>query len=362
VLAMDLPQPAKLTRPTEDLAKDFLLVDVDRCEEPGWRFKIMVRKDSRLGPQGQTPPTPKEPTQTLALFHRDDPLSDIEVCGHYLQREVDPADWLDLWTENVGLRVVSRRAVSGIGGADGDVVATWDTPEGPFAGRFTAMKWGRRLYQIALRTPLDAYARVADDFFVALAGFEPLQPDLDGLFAEEVNAFGGDHPVPWRVPVTASWLVSPDAIDERLVSYQATQMDQPPENRVEGQASFGKLAFGLARRSLFPTALACADTFLAELKANQATIEREDFDPEPAAREPFDTSWLLVSKATLDKPPFRSFPCEVRCRVMEHERLWFVSGVFGPSRESGALAWMQNKRTLDVLAQHIEVNVRGGTP
>jgi hypothetical protein len=79
VLAMDLPQPAKLTRPTEDLAKDFLLVDVDRCEEPGWRFKIMVRRDSRLGPQGKTPPTPKEPTQTLALFHRDDPPSDIEV-------------------------------------------------------------------------------------------------------------------------------------------------------------------------------------------------------------------------------------------------------------------------------------------
>jgi len=69
---------------------------------------------------------------------------------------------------------------------------------------------------------------------------------------------------------------------------------------------------------------------------------------------------LMISKATLDKPPFRSFPCEVRCRVMKHERLWLVSGVFGPSRESGARAWMQNKRTLDVLAHHIEVNVRGG--
>ena len=357
--AVDLPQPVKLSRPKEDLLKDFLLVTVDRCEEPGWHFKTMVRRDSQLGPQGKSPPTLKVPTQTLALFHREDPVSDIEIYGHYLQREVDPADWLDLWAENVGLHVVSRRVVSGIGGADGELVATWDSPDGPFAGRLAAMKWGRRLYLIALRTPIETYPRVAEDFFIALAGFEPLQPDLDGLFAEEVNGFGGDHPVPWRAPVAASWLVKPDALDERLWSYQATQMAQPPENQVEGKISFGKLAFGLAARFLFATARACADTFIKELKANQVTIEHEDFDKEPAAPEPFDASWLLVSKATLDRPPFQSFPCEVRCRIMKHNRLWFVSGVFGPSREAGALAWMQNKRTLDVLAQHIEVEGRG---
>jgi hypothetical protein len=385
IVIAELPQPTSLTRPPADLKQDFAVILIDRAPDPAWHFKIMVRRTARLGPDGDTAPSPGDPLQTLALFQREEPIdlfesaseagsarrvlgggapdpsaqkttasADLEVWGVHLAREIDPADWLDVWLEEQGMTVVSRKPQKTAGGVAGDAVATWDTEANPFAGRFFAMKWGARLFIVGLRAPREHYARFAEEHFLAMASLSPVDTS-GGLLAEKVNEFGDPQPVPWKVLVPASWMVQPDSMAPTLSSFRCTAFPLADTDR---ELLFGKLSFGLAARSLFKTARAAANAFLDAVKENHTTIEQEEFVEEPAP-EPFDKAWALVSAAACSRPPLENFPCEVRCRVFRHDQVWFVAGVFGPSRDAGAIAWMQNKRTLDVLTSTLEVKLNG---
>ena len=70
---VELPQPVTMARPKAELPRDFVQVEMDRCTEPRWHFKVMVRRDAKLGPQGETPPTPKAPEVIVWV-------STLEVC------------------------------------------------------------------------------------------------------------------------------------------------------------------------------------------------------------------------------------------------------------------------------------------
>ena len=48
---------------------------------------------------------------------------------------------------------------------------------------------------------------------------------------------------------------------------------------------------------------------------------------------------------------------ELRCRVGLVRGLWFVAGIVGPERRVNPFAWMQNKRTLDVLTGSLQFGV-----
>ncbi len=340
-----LPHPTDLALSKQAISEGFLRVTVDRCAEPIWHFKMAVRKDWGLGPQGKDPPTKDAPIQTLALFKHHEPEVDLEVLGHLLQREIDPADWLLASLEQQGKTIVSQKPVKMLAGVIGDAVATWDADGEPFAGRFFATKWGPRLFVLCLRTRAADYPKYADDFFVSVATFQVLDDSL-GLFAEKVVTVAEKTPVAWKTHVPESWLVVPEKGGAQGASFQAKQ-----KPAVGDESAFaGQLSFAVIDRDAAKKPRDVAEAYLDAVRDNRFIVAERDFTEE-APRKLFDKSWYLASEAAT----FKGTPAEVRCRVMMNERVWVVAGVLGPTRDDDAFAWMQNKRTLDIVTSTLEL-------
>lgn len=346
---MDLPHPTALSRPRSEFQADFLRVTQDRCKDPIWHFRVGVHRASKLAPDGETPPTAEAPIQSLALFHRDEPAFDIEVFGVHLDREIDPADWLDDWLALQGHEIVSKKPVRMLAGVVGDDVTRWKVEGDEHAGRFFATKWGPRLFVLACRAPIAVYPRIAEDFFVSIMTFEVLDDSL-GLFAEKGRTVSDATPIPWKTFVPGSWTVQPEPPGERVASFQASLTPPPAVEYALGQeALLGKLSFAVIARGAAKRPRDVAKAFLDAVREAGIEIESDKFEEEPA-KAPFEKSWLLVSKAKRE-----GTAGEVRCRVMLHPHAWVVGGVVGPAREDAALVWMQNKRTLDVVTSTLEM-------
>lgn len=349
-MAEALPQPTahptSISRPRHEIQRDFLSVEQTRCSDPIWHFKIGLPHIYAVGPQGEEPPGEDDP-KTLGLFHREDPPADIEVTGVVAIREVDPADYLDCMLEVEKKKVVSRKSVPMRGGIVGDVVATWTTDDNKnFAGRFFCTKWGPRIFVVAFRTPREHYERLAEDFFVSIATFS-VPDDSLGLFAEKVHTVSNTAPVPWRVVVPESWVIKPEPNTEKVASFQATQIPVVPATEL--QMLYGKLSFAVVARSEAKTGRAAANAYLSAVRELGITIERDEFTEEPAT-DPFEKSWLLVTNVKKG-----DHPGELRCRVLMHKKAWVIAGVLGPVRKDSALAWMQNKRVLDIVTTTLKL-------
>jgi hypothetical protein len=348
----DLRHPTTIEIPKPTLAEAFVKVTVDRCVAPIWHFKTAVRKDWALGPQGADAPTAEAPIQTLALFKKHDPEVDLEVLGHLLQHEVDPADWLDESLTQLGMTVVSRKPVKMLAGVIGDAVTTWTSEGDPYAGRFFATKWGPRLYVLGLRTKAGNYDRFADDLFVSIATFEVIDDSL-GLFAEKVLTLEDKTPVPYKTHLPESWLIMPEKGGAKGSSLQAKQVHASGDEAVFG----GQLSFAVIDRAAANKPRDVAQAYLEAVRDNRFVIEKDAFEEE-TPRKLFDKSWYLTSPAAM----FDGTPAEVRCRVMLDERVWVVAGVLGPTRSDDVLAWMRNKRALDIVTSTLELEPNSDPP
>jgi len=346
-----LPHPMQVNIPREALERDYHNVLVDRCVSPLWHFRLNLHKSTRIAPGGEMPPSRTAPFQTLALFQRPEPLADLEVFGLDLPVDVDPADWLALWLEQHGLKVESSTPVPTPRGVFGDCVCTWDTPDGPFAGRFVAMRWGRRLFLIAQRTPRANYEALADDYFAALSSFAPVEIDERALNAEGRQTLTLPTPIAASVSLPVSYAATMELSQEQVTAFSA---EQQAIAELPDDPTFGKLNFLLGDLSLADHPGKAAALYFKPLMENPITLGGDEFNEEPAPA-PFLQSWLLTAPAVINQPDGQQVPYEVRCRVMAHGRAWFVAGVLGPARHIAPIAWMRNKRALDLVCTTVNI-------
>jgi hypothetical protein len=348
----DLPHPVAINIPKETLQQDHLNVLVDRSPYQAWHFKLNLHRSTRIAPGGDVAPSVAEPFQTLALFQRPDPLADFEIFGLHIPVEINPADWLDLWVQQHNLKVVSSKPLPTPRGVLGDCVCTWETPEGPFAGRLVTLRWGHRLFLLTLRTPRPLYPAIADDFFMAVASFNPVQVDENALNGELHRLVKIPSPLAASATLPASYTVQTDLSDPRVSAFGA---EQQAVAAMPNDPAFGKLNFLLAEASLADHPGKAAAMYIKPLLANPITLGGDEFVEEQAPPAPFAQSWLMVSPATLSPPDAEPIPCELRCRVLTQEKAWFVAGVLGPARHAGPMAWMRNKRALEIVTSSVSL-------
>jgi hypothetical protein len=349
----DFPHPVQITIPNERLAAEYLNVTIDRCPDRNWQFTTNLHRTMRIAPGGDVVPTVAEPFQTLALLQRPDPIADFEIYGLHLPAEIDPADWLDLWLERHNLKTVSSKPIPTQRGVFGDCVCTWETPDGPFAGRFVAMRWGTRFFLITLRTPRHLYPAIADDFFLAAASFAPVQVNEQQLLAEPRHTVAIPSPIPSKTQMPASYALQTDLSDPRISAFSGDQQSIPD---LPNDPPFGKLTFILAEPALADHPAKAAALYLNPLMKNPIKIEGDEFVQESAIPAPFSQSWLMVTPATLTPPDAQPISCELRCRVLYHDKAWFIAGVLGPARNIGPIAWMRNKRAFDLASQSLVID------
>jgi hypothetical protein len=351
---IDLPHPFQVNIPKDQLDRDYLNVLIDRSPDPAWHFKLNLHRATRIAPDGKVAPTVAEPFQTLALFQRPEPLADLEIFGLHLPVEINTADWLDLWLAKHNMVAVSSKPLSTTRGLLGDCVCIWETPQGPFAGRFAALRWGGRIFLLTLRTPRNNYSAIADDFFVAAASFAPEQVDgrlLNGEVHQQVVIAA---PVAATITLPASYKIEMDIADSRVSAYGG---DQQAVADLPDDPAFGKINFLLAEASLADHPAKAAAIYLNPLMKNPITLGGDEFIEE-AAPAPFDQSWMMVTPATFNPPDAPPIACELRCRVMTHPKAWFVAGVLGPARHAAPIAWMRNKRALELITNSVELGER----
>ena len=362
---MTLPQPTTIPYHPDQLRDLFIRVAVDTAPDSRWHYRIAVPVATRMRPNiGRVAPTPQAPLQSLGLFYREDAPIDLEVIGVLLGREIDPAHWLEMYLDFNRLDVVAMKKLPLGGGLVGDAVCEWTADGRPFAGRFVALKFGDRLYVVCCRASRETYASCADDFFVSLTQFGVVD-DSPGLCAEPVLKVSAAAPVSWRVYVPQSWTVTPDGPSGFQAALSAPSPQEPfvascwspfpgaPAPAAPATPSpetyMGKMAVTLAPLAAGPTVEASRQAALETFREAGLEFDREDFEEE-APQGPLEESSLLVAPARLGGRP----GVELRCRVGLARGLWFVAGVVGPSRSVNPFAWMQNKRTLDVVTGSLQ--------
>ncbi|MBI4951193.1 MAG: hypothetical protein HY908_04110 [Myxococcales bacterium] len=327
-----------------------------RSADARWHFALVLSERARVVGAGEAPPDAALATRSLGLFAFADRAgtseASIEVLGHALEHEVDPADWLDAWPGDAPRpeHVVARRPVTVLSGVVGDVDVRFEHADEPWAARYLATKWGPRLFVVACRARLADYAAHAESFAAAVASFRALDHGL-GAFAERVRVLEGRVPFAWELAVPASWQAVQFPEEPEGTWLDATHTVPTELGRATGELD-GRLSVAIFARARALRPRDAVKPYLRALRDNDTWLEHVDFSPEPPSA-PFGQSWYLVTPIVKDQARG-----ELRCRVMLHERAWLVAGVLGPARARDRDAWMRNKRVLDVVTATFRVRGR----
>ncbi len=326
----------------EEIRREFTKVALTGVVESAWHVETAVHKTSRVGPAGKEAPVPGGPMVSLALLNRPEPAADMEVFGQNLVREVDPADWLDLWLEQQGFAVLSRKRVGMLGGAVGDVVARWEAGGGAWMGRFFCMKAGPRLALVWFRTAEGDYEKLAGSFFLAIAHFRFLE-DRFGPLVEPVKWVGSSVPTGWRTAIPVSWKVMEEPATAVAGSFQATLMEEG------GGVMLGKLSFTVVAAGAMGEAREGFEKMYSALRDAGVVFEAAGAVEERGA-EGFAGAWFSQFPATVN-----GVRAEVRCRGLKHAKCWVAGLVMMPVRGDSPQLWMQGKRVLDIATMTLEI-------
>ncbi|MEQ9320000.1 MAG: hypothetical protein RIF41_12625 [Polyangiaceae bacterium] len=342
-----LPHPTSPV-PGDEPPAGFVRVEHQAPSEPYWHFSIYLPSDTVSAEVGTAMPDFGQ-TESLARFQRSDAAIDIEVLGHWLEYEVDPADWLDAELEDLGHRVVSAKRVDTANGVAGDVVAEWVHDEHAYAGRFLAAKWGPRLFVVATRVLAADYASQAASAFMAAASLRPLA-DWPSRFAEGVALVEMDQPFDWSVAIPASWdVVEHDPTDDGAW-FDASHVAPCPPDEQSGERD-GRLSMAVMTRACAARPHDAANIYIRALRDNDVILDTPKLQ-DMTVDGRFLQRWRITTAVTR-----HGAGGELTCDVLLHEHAWIVAGVLGPTRDADRDAWMRNKRALDIVIETLEIDL-----
>lgn len=339
-MSRELPHPIVVK---EGLPTDTRTIKDTRSPDEAWHFRLSLRWPADVGPRDEDPVPQLDRPKRLLHFRRQNPMHDIIVTGHYIDREIDPHHFLEDILDEQGRTIVSANPIQMVQGIVGDVVATWEIDGVAYAGRFFANKWGPRMFVVSVQSRFDDYKLVADDFFETIASFDVLN-DSYGILAELVHPIELEIPVPWKAFVPDSWRVQLSPPEKVVAGFVAANLRGGQLNEVDGM-----LSMGVALRKVAKKPRKAARMFLDAVHYNRIELEHEDFIDE-APKKPFKRIWCCTTDCTMD-----DLPGEMRCRVMMSKHHWVVAGLLGPRREDDPVSWRENKRALDIATSTLEL-------
>lgn len=337
-----IPHPTTVSFSNEEVARRFTQFRPP-IQNPLWQCELLVERSHRVGPATEEP-KPAGPMTSLALLNRPHPPCDLEILTQYLDAEIDPADWLNLWLPAHQITPISVKRAETLGGHIGDVVGSWKVDGQDWLGRFFCLKAGPRLALLWFRVPAENYPRIADDIFLSMATFSFLD-NSPGPLAETVRWINNTQPVPWKLVVPSSWEVNPEAANPDCAAFQANLIHREGERAI----LLGKLSFaavGSGKISNHQDAFAGA---FGAVQAAGVTLEPEQiFSENPSP--PFTESWLSVAKANINGQSG-----ELHCRILRHPNVWIVAAALSVDAPSSPMAWMRTMRLLDIVTATLEI-------
>lgn len=315
--------------------------------DKSYHFNIVIPRDWRPVDAPSELPTQAKPLASVAFFRNQaEPRGEIEVSATLLPREIAPGDWLDLYLERAGQRVLSRREMKTSGGIVADVLTRADTPDGAVVSRWLAVKDLNRLFVLQARTVEQNYPVFADVFFMGVAGFALMHPS-EWELAERLSTFSRAVPGDFLIYYPESWqLVQDDSSNENALVLEIK--NQVGTENAGEDATVGRVVVTIVKRAAESSAQRLADNFADDLRRNGIELNGTTLAPAPAVGG-LQAMWQATPRATKN-----SMPVDVRIVVGQQHDAWYLFGLYGPARETLPEAWMMNKRAFEIIVERLK--------
>ena len=347
--AFDFPTSDRLGKAAVE--REFLRVSDRRAADPHLHFSLMLPKTWRPMDLPAAAPEADGGPVRLALYHpdgEDGQATAIDVAVVKLSREVDPADWLDLFLEASGLTVVNRRDAPAEGGRIPDRLTLNLDPANPQVARWLVLKNGPHLFVVQARTSVDRYLRLAEVFFFAATQFQLLDP-LDWPLAESLATFSRHDPGNFLLMYPASWERQGDPFNH------PTFLELTILNPLGGK-SLGQLYFATAARTPTATPAKLVEEQVRAFEKAGVFAAPSPLGPGPAV-EGIPETWLTTFPAAGKGEVF-----DVHLFVGQRPEWSYLLCLLTPTRRAMPSVWAINKRAFEVCLKYFKAAPRGEPP
>ncbi len=332
----------KMKRSREQLLEDYQIFEHDLAEDSSNHFRIAIGRNWKVVDIDQGPY--ESGLESVALFRRvESPLAEIEIFAAPILREVEPADWLDVFLLQREYQVVQQRRVEAPGGDNGDFLCTRELQGTKFAYRTMAIKDGDRIMAVQCRVAESDYATVDEEFLMALQTFCLLHPS-DQLYAEPLATYPIPRPVPAAFQFPASWSMKID--DDAPVASTAFTLQNQREDAVVGQMTVLSIP-----RSYEESHRALLESYLDELRKGGVEISSADVTEKdtPSTAAKVRQGSLSAARSGV--------PIVVYFATVEHPGAWTLLAMLSPSRDSDIESHSLNRRAFGLCVESFEFTV-----
>ena len=335
----DPPFPTDISHSPETLRNRFTRFESGAGEPKTYRFRA-GRAPSPWQPQPVEHETPRGSRPLARLVAPAGQSAGVRVDAIELDRDVNPADWLEIGYEASGAEILKRRVVFGPRGKVADLLVRCDGDNGPTLRRGMIVKDGPRMFRVEARAAEDAYAELAEDLLTCLASFKLLHPEGTPT-AEPVVEENLAGPVPFRFQRLDSWqTVETGDNDQGTILHLASRHEEQ---------DVGRITIEVRKKSPEEGLQNLARDHAERLKAAGIHLTGAPVVPtEPPER--FQAAAVFTPSAKYDGHAFDS-----PVLLFESDEALAMVALFGPTRQESPEWWAINKRAFEIVRDSLNV-------
>ncbi|RZK98810.1 MAG: hypothetical protein EOO62_25805, partial [Hymenobacter sp.] len=205
------PFPTRLPYAKADIPKLFGVLDVEQDPDSALHFGIFMPKSWGQVKGERQLITPQNPfALRTQVKTQTGPEADIKVYLGYIPQEISPSDWLAIYLQQQGERILHERHIPQEGGAVPDVLTVGGKAGTQRISRWLVLKnWaktgGAHLFVVQASTPIDNYTTdMANVFFMAISNFSLTHP-TEWNYAEQLRTLVRVVPAKVSTAFPLSW-------------------------------------------------------------------------------------------------------------------------------------------------------------
>ena len=345
---MNLPFPTEFAYSPAQLRRQFGVMQDDTRPDPAIHYKLiipLVWRQLAVTPLVIDEQTPFGPIG--AYGSAANPAYKATISVALIKHEIAPSDWLSVYADQLGERVVEQRHTQTAGGAVPDVLTL-------SADQKTVSRWvviknaldrgGAYLHVLRGAIPVADYtSETANQLFVLIANFDYLHPN-QWACAERLRTLSRAKPIDFLIAYPESWqVVENPAGSGRFYEAQLTK-------RLNGR-EVSRITLATISQTTEPDMKRIPDLFLDGYKKQGIRFGPVNFGQSPQTY--LDRAWLAqVNQLPADADTLS--PSTLTMLISQKGTNWLYVEQHTQSRETAPDAWAVGKRAFEIVLDNLK--------
>ena len=350
---MNYPFPTKLAFSQTEIPKRFGVVTVEQDPDPAIHFKVVVPLNWGQVSGVRRLVTPKNPFELRThLRSLSDSETEAKISIAYVTEEMSPSDWLALYLEQQGEKVLHERHMPQEGGTVPDVLTLGGKAGNERVSRWTVLKdhariGGAHFFMLQTSTAASKYnTDMANVFFVAISNFDLLKPN-GWAYAEQLRTLVRAVPVKFSTAYPLSWhQVENPASNDHF--YQVKFLKSVGDQAI-GRISLA-MAVGQAKKDMLRLE---EEDRLALAKEENATFEQPHFVAGPTYGSLRETLTATMSQVNVGSDQLARERSVLIGNI--DGTSWLYADFVSPTRQSAPGSWAVSRRAFTILLEHLRI-------